>query len=1470
MAKPKVIPLIIEIKESGDNARVVRKLSDDLNRQLNGKVADVNPFGLTPEQIQQVARQYSQVQRQSVAFQNAQELFAQRHAQRLEQIAQSGAQRQNQIARQEAAQAAGRAAAFQSAQELLSQRHRQRLEQLAQAGGQRLVQIDRQRESQLAAIHARTQAAEIRHQQRLREIAEREQARARANAPQALQLAGQSLGGVGRTLSVGVTAPILALGAAAVKSAVDIDRQVNVLKALTGSAEAAERRLAALVATSQKTPGLTAGLAATLDAQLRVASVSEQTIDRILPAVGRLNAVSPLGDPQKFAQNLIQLVTQNFERQDLKELVGQSPLAGEIIKGLFKVDSATNAKAIRDAARRLGLTTTDEFFAAFARAAAANPKLGAIAESLGAQFEKLKDRVAFALRPLGLAIVRVLLPLVDRAAPVIERLSQQFAALSPTMQAVVLGFAAAAAAAGPALIIFGALANALAGVAGLAGTLAGGAGVAALVPIFLKVAAVVAVVAAAAAALYAAWRTNFGGVRDLVERVGADVRAGFDAVVAYFKSLAPIFNAAVKNVFDKLSPILEFFSKNAKAILLPLWDVMRGYWAVTLGALGDTLKAVLQVLAGDIAGAEKTMRASARRVVLGIADEFARLDGLLTNVGERAIQALLGLAGFGEGTGRSIGAAIVRGFLDGVNPLAGLIRQTRNFFTNPSAPPDAPALNVPGVPNVPGAPGFALPPPPARPVKVGGLDKKGGARVLSEFEQLTKQVREAEKDVRSFLDTGSREFRLRLKLEDLRDLKSRLEEIVKLRREAGLLEDAPLPQDAAGARNETERLKALLETRKLAKSPQIEIPVEALPAFRDTREVLEQYADLEERIRAASGATAGFVLEAELQYGQFQKIAAILPLVNALRREAADIDETERLRATQEAYKSYREELEKSVEAQVTKNITEAQRLRRALEKNADLARLSDAEKGQLLDLARRKDALDYYERQQEKVKQVGDTVRSTFQQAFRDAFERGPKAFFDRLAAAFKETLARLAADLLASTVFRLLFGGNQASAGAGATPGFAGLPGSGAPAGGGFGGIFGSLLGGGGQSSGGGGLLGSLFGGGEEGGSGGLFGGLLRPGGTGGFAGPLGSSGGSSSSGGILGRLLGGGNSSGGGLFGKIGGLFGLGGASASSGAIPLASAPASFGVLSNSTSLAQSAIAAGAKPAGLGAASGLASLASGGLLLGGGLLGSLAGGKSPVGKLLGGLGGTLGAGFLGASGVFGSGVAAALPALLSNPFTAIIAGGLIGAAFLVNKFSNTDLKSLNKQIKGAYGVDVKDNNVLKQIKEIGKNHFGKDQFPKKHYETVRLEEVKQIVAEYAAATGQNARGLTLARDLQNASNPLNQFVRREYGGPVTAGQPYIVGEKRAELFVPSRSGTILPSVPRPYGGDNSGLERAVAVLADTVAALNEKIEGMPPDAVLAAGHRKNPKLIPNAVRAEQSNNADFSRGFARDGGF
>jgi hypothetical protein len=44
------------------------------------------------------------------------------------------------------------------------------------------------------------------------------------------------------------------------------------------------------------------------------------------------------------------------------------------------------------------------------------------------------------------------------------------------------------------------------------------------------------------------------------------------------------------------------------------------------------------------------------------------------------------------------------------------------------------------------------------------------------------------------------------------------------------------------------------------------------------------------------------------------------------------------------------------------------------------------------------------------------------------------------------------------------------------------------------------------------------------------------------------------------------------------------------------------------------------------------------------------------------------------------------------------------------------------------------------------------------------------------------------------------------RANGGPVSAGQAYIVGERRPEAFVPNQNGMIIPQVPTSSGGGGS----------------------------------------------------------------
>lgn len=416
-------------------------------------------------------RSFKEEENAAVASARAQERAIAASLKAQERAATAAAKAQEKAAREAAARALRSPQSDQQVRDFKRiEAERQKAAKTAEAAAAKSARAQEQEQRRLngtvESLQRQRSAALIRafkDEERAAAASARAQERAAQQAAKAISNAfrgiGQGLQSVGRTLTVGITAPLLALGAVSLKSAKDLDANVNTLKAFTGSAEAAEKRLAQLIKTARGTPGLTTNLALTLDAQLRVAKVTQETIDRVLPAIGRLNAVSKLPDVGRFTNNLVQLVTQNFERQDLKELIGQSPLAGQLITQIFDVDSATNAKAIREKAKKLGLTTVDAFFAAFAEAAAKNQGLQNVTESIGTRFDKIVDRVTVALRPLGLAIINSIQPFIEPASKLIETIGAAFNSLSQPVKTLILLFGGLAAATGPALFILGGLIN---------------------------------------------------------------------------------------------------------------------------------------------------------------------------------------------------------------------------------------------------------------------------------------------------------------------------------------------------------------------------------------------------------------------------------------------------------------------------------------------------------------------------------------------------------------------------------------------------------------------------------------------------------------------------------------------------------------------------------------------------------------------------------------------------------------------------------------------------------------------------------------------------------------------------------------------------------------------------------------------------------------------------------------------------
>ncbi|WP_287497169.1 hypothetical protein [Pandoraea sp. CB10b_02] len=75
--------------------------------------------------------------------------------------------------------------------------------------------------------------------------------------------------------------------------------------------------------------------------------------------------------------------------------------------------------------------------------------------------------------------------------------------------------------------------------------------------------------------------------------------------------------------------------------------------------------------------------------------------------------------------------------------------------------------------------------------------------------------------------------------------------------------------------------------------------------------------------------------------------------------------------------------------------------------------------------------------------------------------------------------------------------------------------------------------------------------------------------------------------------------------------------------------------------------------------------------------------------------------------------------------------------------------------------------------------------------------------VAGAYGDATGTAVgNGIYGPQTQAGLDDLISKVSLRANGGPVTAGQPYIVGERQAELFVPNTSGTILPSLPSGGG--------------------------------------------------------------------
>jgi tape measure domain-containing protein len=261
---------------------------------------------------------------------------------------------------------------------------------------------------------------------------------------------GSKAGEVGRSLTMGVTLPLVAFAGAAVKSAVDMESLRRGLTAVTGSSAAMEVQMVRLREVS-KLPGLGFEEAVKGSIRLQAAGISAETAEKALRGFG--NALATIGAGREELGGVIRALSQiqskgTVQAEEINQLAERLPQIRTVMKEAF---GTSNTEALQG----MGISS-EEFISKITDALA---KLPPAATGAKESFEELADTAKISLAKVGEAILPAANKLAKELAPAIEKVADGFRAMPDAAQQGILIGGAVVAAVGPAVLALGSLAN---------------------------------------------------------------------------------------------------------------------------------------------------------------------------------------------------------------------------------------------------------------------------------------------------------------------------------------------------------------------------------------------------------------------------------------------------------------------------------------------------------------------------------------------------------------------------------------------------------------------------------------------------------------------------------------------------------------------------------------------------------------------------------------------------------------------------------------------------------------------------------------------------------------------------------------------------------------------------------------------------------------------------------------------------
>ena len=415
-------------------------------------------------------------------------------------------------------------------------------------------------------------------------------------AERSLKASADRFKSIGANLSLGVTAPILALGAKALSVTGDIEALQKGLISVMGSAKAAGDEFERLKEVA-KLPGLGLEEAVQGSVALQAAGFSADEARKSLLAFG--NALATVGKG-KNELKLVQLALTQLQNkssgygQELRQLTEQLPQLRSALVSAFGTAESDKIAQLGVTGKEVVTILTSEF-----------AKLPKVAGGLKNSFENAGDAIKIALFNVGTAINKNLdiEGIVTRVSDRLVAMADAFGKLDAGTQKMILGAIGLVAALGPLSYIMGNLTSLYSAIiipltrtagllalnatastaAGVAATGAGAATLSAGKLMTLAMGPVGIAIAGVAAAIYVIYK-NWDQVKSITIDVGnyfielynesVIVRIGVEAIVAQFKL-----------VYSAIKLVVDLFLSGFKAAF--------GFVSNGFKTLGNLIKAVL-------------------------------------------------------------------------------------------------------------------------------------------------------------------------------------------------------------------------------------------------------------------------------------------------------------------------------------------------------------------------------------------------------------------------------------------------------------------------------------------------------------------------------------------------------------------------------------------------------------------------------------------------------------------------------------------------------------------------------------------------------------------------------------------------------------------------------------------------------------------------------------------------------------